>query len=371
VKEIAAGAEQLKENEMRELKAISGRALLALVCSLLLAFETPYAASNTGGIASGSNPSINQPEELVATAALPILTPEGASVSSDSIAVAKLSGTADRNGQPLINGSIVASGDSVSTHGGSALLLTSTPQERLWLGPNTSAKLTKDAGNVDVVLVQGTLSFQTRGHLQIVFENHDGLSIRSRADSLAVAELSLVNHQEVKVQVQEGYLELVQGGHSMLLQPEKSVPNLASGTPSSGQQAKAADIAGMGSLDGTVVDPKLFAVSGASITLTDAAGKTFKTESSHEGKFSFSSIPVGSYTLLVTQAGLQNYELKNVVVRSGNASSLYVQMGSTGVAKKDNHILIWVLVAGGIAGGIGAAVAAKGSSSSSTSPSTP
>ena len=140
----------------------------------------------------------------------------------ESIAVAKLTGTADRNGQPLINGSIVSSGDSLSTHGDSALLLTSTPQERLWLGPNTSAKLTKDAGNVAVALERGTLGFQTRGHIQVTFENHDGLALRSRPDTPALAQLSFVNNQEAQVRVQEGSLELVQGSHSVLLQPEKS-----------------------------------------------------------------------------------------------------------------------------------------------------
>lgn len=344
---------------MRELRAISGRALVALVCSLLLTVESPYAAAYSGEIAAGG--ASRTEDALIGE---PILG--GMGVSPDSIAIAKLSGTAERNGQPLVNGSIVASGDSLITHGNSALLLTSTPQERLWLGPDTSARVSKDADHLAVVLVRGTLSFQTRGHLEVQFENHDGLALRSRADSLAVAQLSLLNNQEAKVQVQEGYLELVQGGHSVLLQPEKTMSSSANGTG----QAKATDLPGSGSLNGTVVDPKLFAVSGASITLTDAAGKTFKTESNHEGKFSFSGVPAGSYTLLVTQSGLQNYELKNVVVRTGNASSLYVQMGATGVAKKDNHILLWVLIGGGIAGGVGAALAAKGGSSSSTSPST-
>ena len=347
---------------MRELRAMSGRALLALVCSLLLAIETPYAVANSDEISPPGGSSANRTENSLAS----MTVGEGTSVSPDSIAIAKLSGTADRNGQPLINGSIVTSGDSLITHGNSALLLASTPQERLWLGPNTSAKVSKDADHVAVVLVRGTLSFQTRGNLEVLFENHEGLALRSRADSLAVAQLSLLNNQEAKVQVQEGYLELVQGGHAMLLQPENAVATLANGT----RQAKTAGQPGEGSLDGTVVDPKLFAVPGASITLTDAAGKTFKTESNHEGKFSFSSVPAGSYTLLVTQTGLQNYELKNVVVRCGNASTLFVQMGASGVAKKDNHILLWVLIGGGIAGGIGAALAAKGSSSSSTSPST-
>ena len=323
---------------MGEIRTISGRSLLALICSLLLAIEPLSAASPTTVIA-GAN-------------------------SSDSIAVAKLTGTADRNGQPLINGSIIASGDILSTHGDSALLLNSTPQERLWLGPNTSAKITKDAVNVAVALSQGTLAFQTRGHIQVIFENHNGLMIRSRPDSSAVAQLSFINNQEAQVRVQEGTLELVQDGHSVLLQPEGS--SLASSPHQAGQQGKSTDQGGTGTLNGTVVDQSLFAVSGANVTLTDTAGKTLKTKSDHEGKFSFSNVAAGSYTLLVTQPGFQNYELPKVVVRAGNDSSLYVKMGGTGLAKKDNHILIWVLVGAGIAGGIGAGLAAKGSSSSSS-----
>jgi hypothetical protein len=193
--------------------------------------------------------------------------------------------------------------------------------------------------------------------------------LRSRPDSPALAQLSFINNQEARVHVQEGSLELVQDGHSVLLQPENSGSSLASGAHQTGQQAKSTDQAGSGSLNGTVVDQQLFAVSGASVTLTNAAGKTLKTVSNHEGKFSFSALSAGTYTLLVTQTGFQNYQLANVVVRAGNDSSLYVKMGGAGAAKKDNHILIWVLVGGGVAGGIGAALAAKGSGSSSTSPS--
>ena len=146
--------------------------------------------------------------------------------------MAKLTGTPDRNGQPLLNGSIVASGDILTTHGDSALLLTSTPHERLWLGPNTSAKLTKEAGNVAVALEHGTVGFQTRGHIQVTFENHDGLALRSRPGSPALAQLSFVNNQEAQVRLQEGSLELVQGSHSVLLQPEKSGSSSASDTQS-------------------------------------------------------------------------------------------------------------------------------------------
>lgn len=69
-----------------------------------------------------------------------------AAADPNLIAVAKLTGTVKRNGQPLVNGSIVFSGDLLSTRGNSAVLLASgpPPRENL-LGPNTSARFTKEA----------------------------------------------------------------------------------------------------------------------------------------------------------------------------------------------------------------------------------
>lgn len=373
---------------MREIRAISSRGLLALICSLLMVFQPVFAASDPAVIAGvNSNGQIQLDDALAlagtmvaATAvAVPFLFHGGPSHVPESIAVAKLTGTADRNGQPLLNGSIVSSGDFLSTHGDSALLLTASPQERLWLGPNTSAKLTKDAGNVAVALERGTLGFQTRGHIQVTFENHDGLAIRSRPDSPALAQLSFVNNQEAQVRLQEGSLELVQGSRSVLLQPEKSGSISTSGThladepPTktySGAQAESAGQSGTGSITGTVVNAELFVVSDANITLTNAAGKTLTTVSDHEGKFSFSNVPAGNYTLQVARAGFQSYELKDVVVRAGNESSLYVQLGGGGAKKggNDHHLLLWVVIGGGTVGGIVAYLATKGSKSS-TSPS--
>src|SRR5208337_4938166 len=136
-----------EEEAMREIGAIGGRGLLALICSLLLVFPPVSGASDVSLIAEVDSFGIFN---------------EGPNNAPESIAVANLTGTADKNGQPLLNGSIVSSGDVLSTHGDSAILLASVPQERLWLGPNTSAKLTKEEGNLAVALTRGTLSFQTR-----------------------------------------------------------------------------------------------------------------------------------------------------------------------------------------------------------------
>jgi hypothetical protein len=114
----------------------------------------------------------------------------------------------------------------------------------------------------------------------------------------------------------------------------------------------------------------LFVVSGANVTLTGAAGKTLTATTDQDGKFAFSDVPPGTYNLRVVKPGFQTYELKDVVVRAGNESSLYVQMGGGGGAKKNNNVLLWVVIGGGAAAGIGAYAATRGSSSSSNSPST-
>jgi Carboxypeptidase regulatory-like domain len=376
-----------KESVMRETRAMSGRGLLALICSLLIAFPPISAASDSAPIAgansteqiqSGDALALAETMAAVAAVTLPLNSPGGPSSAPESIAVAKLTGAADRNGQPLLNGSIVSSGDLLTTHGDSALLLTSTPHERLWFGPNTSAKLTKEAENVAVALEHGTLGFQTRGHIQVTFENHDGLALRSRPGSPALAQLSFVNNQEAQVRLQEGSLELVQGSHSVLLQPEKSGSSSASDTQSvgepatkqnSGAQAESAKQSGTGSINGTVVNSQLFVVSGANVTLTDAAGKTLTTTSNHSGNFFFNDVPTGNYSLHVAQAGFQTYELPNVVVRAGNESTLYVKLGGVGAVKKNNNLLLWIVIGAAAAGGIGAYLGTRGSSSSSTSPS--
>ena len=130
---------------MTKIRAISGKGLAALLCSVLL-LSQPVLGSPGVSISTPISSGDLRPDAGTPSSS------EASSTASQSIAVAKLTGAADRNGQPLLNGSIVSSGDSLSTHEDSALLLASTPQERLWLGPNTSAKLTKDGGNLAISL---------------------------------------------------------------------------------------------------------------------------------------------------------------------------------------------------------------------------
>ena len=374
---------------MRGTREVAGKGLTALICSLLMVFEPILGApapSPTGPVDRGGQVQAAGACTLAGTIAeaMPFLLlflsfPEAAA-DPNLIAVAKLTGTVDRNGQPLVNGSIVSNGDFLSTHGDSALLLASAPQERIWLGPNTSARFTKVAGNVAVALERGTLGFQTRGHVQVTFEKHDGLAIRSRANSPALAQLSFVNNQEAQVRVQEGSLELVQGDRSVLLQPEKSSPistsvtHLVNEVPNkknSGAQAESASGSGTGSIRGTVVNTQLVVLSGADVTLTSATGKTFTAHTTQDGKFTFNNVPAGSYTLHVTRQGYKSYDLPNVPVRAGSESTLFVTLGGGGAKQGvSNNLWLWLVVGGAAAGGIGAYLGTRGGSTS-TSPSSP
>ncbi|MGC2767065.1 MAG: carboxypeptidase-like regulatory domain-containing protein [Candidatus Acidiferrum sp.] len=349
---------------MRQISTISTRSFVALVSSLLVLFQPVLGAQDAVAVASAS----------------PFLSASPAEPGPELIAVAKLSGTADRNGEPLVNGSIIASGDSLRTSGNSGLLLASTPEERLWLGPNTNVKLSKDGATVSVAMARGTVTFRSRGHVQITVENHDGVALRSSSGNPVLAQVSLVGNQQAQVRVQEGLVELVEGGRTMLLQPERDarLSTLAAkhldepAAKTTSDQEQPGTTATTGAISGTVVDAGLFVVADANVTLTGTSGKPFTAVTGQDGKFSFLNVQPGSYTLHVTKSGFKPYELKDVAVRSGSESSLFVHLGGGGGTSSatSNKTLLWVLVGGaGAAVAIGAAVASS-SGSHNTSPST-
>ncbi len=369
---------------MRETRAV-GKGLIGVICSLLMVLQPVWGAqvpSAAGAVASSGQIPVNGAPgpTRVGPMLVALLLPshsEG-SHNSELIAVANLTGTAERNGRPLLNGSIVSSGDFLSTDSDSALQLTSAPEERLWLGPNTSAKLTKDGENVAVALERGALGFQTRGHIEVTFEEHDGLAIRSRSNSLVLAQLSFVNNQEAQVRLEEGSLELVQGSQSVLLQPEQSrlISVADAGLPAEPKTMKDSGAPGSpaqsntGSIKGTVVSPKLFVVAGANVTLTNASGTTLTTVTNQQGNFTFNDVPAGTYTLSVTHAGFPSYETPNVLVSMGKESSVYVQFagGGGGGGNKHTGLIIGVVAGVGAAAGIGVALASS-KKSTSVSPS--
>ena len=71
---------------------------------------------------------------------------------------------------------------------------------------------------------------------------------------------------------------------------------------------------------------------GAKITLTDtASGSTRDTVTNAEGYYSFSSVPVGSYSLNVEAANFESYKAQDVRLGGGERRNLNVtlKVGST------------------------------------------
>ncbi len=63
------------------------------------------------------------------------------------------------------------------------------------------------------------------------------------------------------------------------------------------------------SLSGTVLDPSGAAIQGATVTITNAAKGTIKTElSKSKGEFEFPQLPPGHYTLVISSNGFSNYQ---------------------------------------------------------------
>ena len=78
-----------------------------------------------------------------------------------------------------------------------------------------------------------------------------------------------------------------------------------------------------GTLTGSVIDRSMLRpVVGASVQLS--GGNTTITDST--GRFSFSQLAVGSYTLKVSSVGYKEYQLYNLVITSGNQNTLNIEL---------------------------------------------
>src|SRR6266436_1677030 len=68
-------------------------------------------------------------------------------------------------------------------------------------------------------------------------------------------------------------------------------------------------------LSGTVKDTSGALVSGATITLTNTQTNISQTlKSASDGSYSFTNVPVGSYTLTVEQVGFRKYVQAGIVL---------------------------------------------------------
>lgn len=80
-----------------------------------------------------------------------------------------------------------------------------------------------------------------------------------------------------------------------------------------------AQLAGTGSVQGTVSDPTGAVIPNAQVTLTEVAtGISHKTVSSGGGVFSFPNMTVGTYNLDVAAPGFKQYSRRNIVLEVGS-----------------------------------------------------
>ena len=82
-----------------------------------------------------------------------------------------------------------------------------------------------------------------------------------------------------------------------------------------------------GSVRGTVTDGQGTAVADAEVTITDAdTGYSRNAQTDRDGSYSFQSLPVGRYTLLVVKDGFSRFEEKDVVLHVSDALTLVAQL---------------------------------------------
>src|SRR5688572_28659164 len=71
------------------------------------------------------------------------------------------------------------------------------------------------------------------------------------------------------------------------------------------------------SMLGTITDAQAAIIPGASVIATNAAtGQTRTALSDDSGRYVFSLLPVGSYTLTVEQPGFRKYERRNILLQA-------------------------------------------------------
>lgn len=81
------------------------------------------------------------------------------------------------------------------------------------------------------------------------------------------------------------------------------------------------------SLTGTVTDPQGASVSGAHVTLTDAAKNLVRqTATNREGQFIFAQISPSSYSVRVEHPGFTAAETPNLILHVNDLSSIRVQL---------------------------------------------
>ncbi|HYG10231.1 MAG TPA: carboxypeptidase regulatory-like domain-containing protein [Pyrinomonadaceae bacterium] len=84
---------------------------------------------------------------------------------------------------------------------------------------------------------------------------------------------------------------------------------------------------GTGSLGGVVTDELGGVLIGASVTVTDARGVVKTTVTNNEGRYAFSGLQPGQYSLRVENKGFKPFEKMDVGLRAGRTETLDISMG--------------------------------------------
>jgi hypothetical protein len=86
-----------------------------------------------------------------------------------------------------------------------------------------------------------------------------------------------------------------------------------------------------GSISGTVIDDSGAVIPGATITATaKATNVTLKTTAGGDGNFSFKDLPIGTYTVVISETGFAGLTLDNIEVASSREQALGTQKLSLG-----------------------------------------
>ncbi len=99
-----------------------------------------------------------------------------------------------------------------------------------------------------------------------------------------------------------------------------------------------AQLAGTGTIQGTISDPSGAVISGAQVTVTDVATSVkHQTVSSGGGVFSFPNLSIGTYDLSVKATGFKTYRQTGVVLEVGSNIAINVNL-SVGAATQEVHV---------------------------------
>ena len=94
-----------------------------------------------------------------------------------------------------------------------------------------------------------------------------------------------------------------------------------------------------GTITGTVTDHSGAVVPSAAITLTNkTSGDVRRSTSNRDGYFSYSSVPAGSYNLLVALSGFQQYELTDIVLLGASSLNFPIKL-EVGTTKTEVEVV--------------------------------